>query len=389
MTLLVAFPLWQARGPRFLLLLLVFWVMIRLAAQISVPGSAVLNREGPFAMESRSAPNVAMLAGPPRVIAPAPRQGGVIGKALSIRQANEQQFAPPVFMSRLMDAGAPPDHPPLAGADRGFWSAPDPHRWRFAMFDSWLGGQRRTANSAVMVSLHRYPPGHAAQPPPPFWPAKAVQPWSLSLYSYWRGNSPGQLVPFGNRPQALGGSQTAARLDYAVGDSGRTRLFLRLTATPTKPVQADASIGAAFRPIRALPVDVIAEQRFALTAAGSNATLVYAAGGVDDVPVAAGFALSAYGQGGLVRTTDIRAFADAAVAVERPLARQKGLVLSAGAIAAGAVQTGATRIDVGPRATLRLAEVGEGARLSLDWRARVAGDAAPASGFALTLAAGF
>ena len=59
------------------------------------------------------------------------------------------------------------------------------------------------------------------------------------------------------------------------------------------------------------------------------------------------------------------------------------------ALQAGAVQPGAARVDVGPRLTLRLPQVGEGGRIALDWRQRVAGDAHPESGLALTLAADF
>ena len=50
---------------------------------------------------------------------------------------------------------------------------------------------------------------------------------------------------------------------------------------------------------------------------------------------------------------------------------------------------GSARVDVGPRLTLRLPDVGEGSRIALDWRQRVAGDATPESGLALTLAADF
>ena len=53
------------------------------------------------------------------------------------------------------------------------------------------------------------------------------------------------------------------------------------------------------------------------------------------------------------------------------------------------MQPGAARVDVGPRLTLRLPEVGQGSRIALDWRQRIAGDARPASGLALTLASDF
>lgn len=56
----------------------------------------------------------------------------------------------------------------------------------------------------------------------------------------------------------------------------------------------------------------------------------------------------------------------------------------------GGAQKGAARLDVGPAASaaVGLGESG-GARLAVDWRFRVAGSAAPKSGPALTLSAGF
>ncbi|GGJ51552.1 hypothetical protein CDQ92_16620 [Sphingopyxis bauzanensis] len=63
--------------------------------------------------------------------------------------------------------------------------------------------------------------------------------------------------------------------------------------------------------------------------------------------------------------------------------------LRVGALAAGAVQPGAARVNVGPRLSLRLPDVSEGSRIVLDRRQRIAGDARPASGLAQTLASDF
>ena len=52
-------------------------------------------------------------------------------------------------------------------------------------------------------------------------------------------------------------------------------------------------------------------------------------------------------------------------------------------------QTGAARLDLGPRASLRVATGPATSRLALDWRFRVAGNARPASGPTLTISAGF
>jgi hypothetical protein len=63
--------------------------------------------------------------------------------------------------------------------------------------------------------------------------------------------------------------------------------------------------------------------------------------------------------------------------------------LSFGGAAWGGAQKDASRFDIGP--TLRLdLSVGEvPARISVDWRERVAGDAAPESGVAATVSTRF
>lgn len=60
--------------------------------------------------------------------------------------------------------------------------------------------------------------------------------------------------------------------------------------------------------------------------------------------------------------------------------------MKAGAGAWGAAQSGVTRLDVGPQASVRFPA---NLTLAADWRFRVAGDAAPASGPTLTLSTDF
>ena len=80
------------------------------------------------------------------------------------------------------------------------------------------------------------------------------------------------------------------------------------------------------------------------------------------------------------------AFADGAIVVDRHLGPDDASLLRLGGLVAGAVQPGAARADVGPRLTLLLPDLGEGTRIALDWRQRLAGNARPESGLALTLA---
>jgi hypothetical protein len=97
----------------------------------------------------------------------------------------------------------------------------------------------------------------------------------------------------------------------------------------------------------------------------------------------------AYGQGGYVGGGGATPFFDGQVIVQRRAfdAGPVELHLGGGAWAGG--QRGATRLDVGPRASLRLGLAGSNSRVALDWRFRVGGGAGPASGPALTISAGF
>ena len=83
------------------------------------------------------------------------------------------------------------------------------------------------------------------------------------------------------------------------------------------------------------------------------------------------------------------AFVDGQGRVERPLGRFGEAEVSAGAGAWGGAQKGAARLDIGPTAavTFRLGEAR--GRLAADYRFRLAGNAEPRSGPALTVSAGF
>jgi hypothetical protein len=222
----------------------------------------------------------------------------------------------------------------------------------------------------------------------PFWIRRQLSSWSLGSWLYLRDGS-------GNAPDAigaasqLGGSQAGLRLAYGFGETGRARAYGRATIAVQRPAQREIAFGLAFAPLARLPVDVAIEQRVAVGKEGRTALAVMASGGVSAVALPAGFRLDAYAQAGVVGTRRRDGFADGAVVVDHRLGPDETTPLRLGALAAGAVQPGAARVDVGPRLTLRVPQVGEGGRIALDWRQRVAGDARPESGLALTLAADF
>ena len=95
-----------------------------------------------------------------------------------------------------------------------------------------------------------------------------------------------------------------------------------------------------------------------------------------------GFTLDGYAQGGLVGFNSRDLFVDGGIAFTRPIYRQ----FSGGFGIWGGAQPGLYRIDAGPRVTMR---VRGNVRVHLDWRQRIAGNAQPGSGPALTLAGDF
>jgi hypothetical protein len=77
-------------------------------------------------------------------------------------------------------------------------------------------------------------------------------------------------------------------------------------------------------------------------------------------------------------------FVDASVRVTAPVGP-----VEIGGAAWGAAQPGVARLDAGPSVSVRLPIPSANVRLQADWRFRLAGDAAPTSGPALTIAADF
>jgi hypothetical protein len=132
-------------------------------------------------------------------------------------------------------------------------------------------------------------------------------------------------------------------------------------------------------------VRLLAERRQAIGQDGRSAFALLAHGGVSDRPLVGPVTLDAYGQAGMVGLSSRDAFADGAVRLGLPVA--EGFSLGIGAW--GAAQPGTSRLDAGPQASYRLPGFGANMRLSAEWRVRVAGDAVPGSGPALTLSADF
>ena len=222
--------------------------------------------------------------------------------------------------------------------------------------------------------------GPLALSPPAF--TAAARRWSGSAWLLVRRGGGGAPLAAGG---TLGGSQAGARLLYRLnGDPARPlALAARFYAPLGRTDEAEAAVGLDWRPAARLPVHLLAERRQAVGKSGRSAFALTLYGGIDRA-LPHGLQLSAYGQAGIVGARSRDLFADASARLSLPA----GPVEIGGAFW-GAAQPGASRIDAGPQISYRLPVRSANLRLSADWRFRVAGDAAPGSGPALTLAADF
>ena len=158
-------------------------------------------------------------------------------------------------------------------------------------------------------------------------------------------------------------------------------------STPAAGRGREAGFGVEWRPLP-LPVALLVERRVDLDG-GRGGTAVAAISGIDTLPIAAGFDLDGYAQAGGIARDRFTGFADAAVRVTRPAGDVGATQLQAGLGGWAAAQQGARRIDVGPSLVARLPVGERRLRIALDWRQRIAGNAEPGSGPALSVGADF
>ena len=245
-----------------------------------------------------------------------------------------------------------------------------------------------TRAGAVGLPQPFYPVGHE--------PAVRANRWSADGWLMLRNGGNGRL-PAGGAAASYGASQAGAVLRYRLvpGDAHRSAAYLRASAALDGSRDRELALGLSARLLPSVPVVAAAELRASGNRAGTR--LRPAAMVVTEIaPIALPLAsrLEAYGQAGYVGGRDATAFADGQLRVDRQVSRfrvaEVRTEVRAGVGAWAGAQKGASRVDVGPSLTLGVPAGQNGAmRLSMDWRFRVAGRAAPASGPALTLSAGF
>lgn len=214
--------------------------------------------------------------------------------------------------------------------------------------------------------------------------------WSGDTWLLVRNGSSGPITA--GEP-AYGRSQAGAVLRFRLAPSSAHRPFayVRATRALAGPQEREAAAGLAARPLRGVPLSLAGEVRVSEGSAGREVRP--AAFVVTELPAATlplGLRAEAYVQAGYVGGRFATAFADGQARIDAPIAHlDKGTEIRAGGGVWGGAQKRAARLDIGPSATAKF-RLGEAAwRLALDYRWRVAGDALPKSGPALTFSAGF
>ena len=233
------------------------------------------------------------------------------------------------------------------------------------------------AGPATMPQARR-PTLPAAPPPPPKLDRLQLSSWALLRNGL--GN------PALASGATLGGSQVGARLIYRF--TPKIAASLRFSSSAGGVRDAEAAAGARWQPFASVPVALNVERREALGRwGGRSAFAAYLEGGLYQKPIALGFNLDAYAQSGIVGVNSRDWFADGSIALTRPIWR--GLSGGVGLWAGGQSNdpNGALyRLDGGPRLSLA---VRRNLRVHADYRQRIAGDALPLSGPALTIAGDF
>ena len=179
----------------------------------------------------------------------------------------------------------------------------------------------------------------------------------------------------------LGASQAGARLVYNI--DRRLALAARVSSEVGRR-GGEVSAGVRLHPIQSIPVWLTAERRQAVGkyGGGRSAFAFFIEGGLYDRPLPWDLRLNSYIQGGVVGLKGRDLFVDGALTVTRPVYKQ----FSAGFGVWGGAQPGLYRVDAGPRVTMR---VRNNLKVHVDWRQKLAGNARPGSGPALTLSGDF
>lgn len=227
-------------------------------------------------------------------------------------------------------------------------------------------------------------------------PSRSVDRWSLDAFAFYRAGSGSNSISQGRVP-VYGASQIALNLQHRLGNAGAhdPRVFARAYRAFVPDGEQEIAGGFSARPVGKVPVRAFAEVRLTQNSFGTDIRpAAYAVTELAPASLPLDFMLETYAGAGYVAGDAATGFVDGQIAATREIARFEGsggnpVRVSLGAASWGGAQRDASRIDVGPTMRIDLS-VGEvPARISLDWRERVGGDAAPDAGLAATISTRF
>jgi hypothetical protein len=222
--------------------------------------------------------------------------------------------------------------------------------------------------------------------------AAASRHWSGDAWLLVRQDT-GSLAAVGPGLPSYGADQSGGVLRYALSlrDPHRLAAYARVTTALHDSNESELALGLQGRPFPKIPILALGEVRVARD--GGTVFARPAAMAVTQLPPLAlpyGTLGDAYLQAGYVGGRNATAFVDGQIHLKKRIGKLGKGDWSLGAGGWGGAQTGASRLDLGPEATWHVPlKHGIAANLSLDYRVKIAGNAQPGSGPALSLAAGF
>jgi hypothetical protein len=362
---------------RFLALALVGWAGVRTATLGALPGTEMFRIERseakPSAIVPTQFPDIAPLEPAAAGTAAAGYQTASLPPGMSYAPGVAPPLVVPVYY-RYVDAPGPPIRTarltPIIPASQPIFYSPVPQ------LDDWP--LSRIASASMPARSQPTVPLQTSEP--------MLQPRldriQLTMWAMLRQQ---QTAVAGSPSLAnngtLGASQAGTRLAYNF--SPALAATLRASSTIGRR-GGEVAGGFRYRPFRMIPLWVTAERRQAIGhyGGGRSAFALFAEGGIWDQPMPYGFTLDGYAQGGVVGFRSRDLFADGGLTFSRPIYKQ----FSAGLGFWGGVQPGLYRIDAGPRVTMK---VRRNLKVHFDWRQKLAGNARPGSGPAVTLAGDF
>ena len=206
---------------------------------------------------------------------------------------------------------------------------------------------------------------------------------SVSLWAIGRSPSSPTLATAGQ----LGGSQAGlrARYDLRHGLAAAVRISGPLNARLGK----EAAVALDGRPLRSVPMTFTIERRAGLDRGGRDAFAAGMFGGFDSLRVADRTLADGYAQAGIVGARRRDLYIDGSLRAERRIGEVGRTRIGIGAGIWGGAQPGVARLDIGPQLVAHVPFATGGLRIGAEWRQRIAGNARPGSGPALSLGADF